>query len=255
MFSARLRQPKKYSDDEKLAYVDAVITTLGLTGFANAVIGVPGEGLNIEQRKRVTIGVELAARPELLLFLDEPTSGLDSNTAWSICTLLRKLADNGQAILCTIHQPSGPLFNMFDRLLFLRNGRSIYFGDIGPNSRTVTGYFGKQQVRECGIDENPAEWLLDIASPKSSASNTVDWSHIWQTSSEREKIKDILKATKEKLLASVPEVRKSSSSGTYASSFLYQLCCVTKRNLEHDWRTPSYLYSKIFLTIGAVSTR
>jgi ATP-binding cassette, subfamily G (WHITE), member 2, PDR len=63
-------------------------------------------GLNVEQRKRVTICIELAARPELLLFLDEPTSGLDSNTAWSICTLLRKLADNGQIILCTIHQPS-----------------------------------------------------------------------------------------------------------------------------------------------------
>lgn len=53
----------------------------------------------MEQRKRLTIGVELAAKPALLLFLDEPTSGLDSQTAWSICALLRKLADNGQAIL------------------------------------------------------------------------------------------------------------------------------------------------------------
>jgi ABC-type multidrug transport system ATPase subunit len=61
-------------------------------------------GLNVEQRKRLTIGVELAAKPKLLLFLDEPTSGLDSQTAWSICTLLRDLANNGQAILCTIHQ-------------------------------------------------------------------------------------------------------------------------------------------------------
>ena len=101
IFSARLRQPPEYSDAEKLAYVDEVMETLGLTKFANAIIGTPGEGLNIEQRKRVTIGIELAARPELLLFLDEPTSGLDSSTAWSICTLLRKLADKGQAILCT----------------------------------------------------------------------------------------------------------------------------------------------------------
>ena len=70
IFSARLRQSKKYSDAEKLAFVDEVIKTLGLTRFADAVIGVPGEGLNIERRKRVTIGIELAARPELLLFLD-----------------------------------------------------------------------------------------------------------------------------------------------------------------------------------------
>ena len=60
-------------------------------------------------------------------------SGLDSDTAWSICTLLRKLASNGQAILCPIHQPSGILYQMFDRLLFLSEGRLLYFGDIGAD--------------------------------------------------------------------------------------------------------------------------
>ena len=49
----------------------------------------------MEQRKRLTIAVEMAAKPELLLFLDEPTSGLDSQTAWSILSLLKKLAANG----------------------------------------------------------------------------------------------------------------------------------------------------------------
>ena len=58
----------------------------------------------MEQRQRLTIGVELVAKPDLLLFLDEPTSGLDSQTAWSVATLIRKLSDSGQAILCTIHQ-------------------------------------------------------------------------------------------------------------------------------------------------------
>ena len=88
-----------------------------MEAYADAVVGVPGEGLNVEQRKRFTIGVEMAAKPALL-FLDEPTSGLDSQPAWSICALLRKLADNGQAILCTIHQPSAVLFQEFDRLYF-----------------------------------------------------------------------------------------------------------------------------------------
>ncbi|MCJ1270047.1 hypothetical protein MMC22_009941 [Lobaria immixta] len=251
IFSARLRQPKKYSDAQKLAFVDEVIATLDLTRFANAAIGVPGEGLNIEQRKRVTIGVELAARPELLLFLDEPTSGLDSNTAWSICTLLRKLADNGQAILCTIHQPSGTLFQMFDRLLFLRDGQSIYFGDIGPDSRTLIDYFHNLGVRMCRPEENPAEWLLDITSESPDAKNTVNWSHAWQSSLERRMVKDTIKTMKEKLLASVAAAKEITSSGEYASSFLYQLYSVTCRNFEHDWRTPSYLYSKLFLTVGA----
>lgn len=250
IFSARLRQPKKYSDAQKIAYVDEVIATLDLTKFADAVIGVSGEGLNIEQRKRVTIGVELAARPELLLFLDEPTSGLDSNTAWSICTLLRKLADHGQAILCTIHQPSGTLFEMFDRLLFLQDGRSIYFGEIGLHSRTVIGYFEQQNVRRCEAAENPANWLLDVTAHGPSTSQVIDWQDAWRTSQERTTVKHTAEKMKQQLMESVQE---TSRSGEYASSFIYQLYTITKRNFEHDWRTPSYLYSKLFLTLGAVS--
>ena len=253
IFSARLRQPPKYSDVEKLTYVDEVLTTLGLTKFANAVIGTSGEGLNIEQRKRVTIGIELAARPELLLFLDEPTSGLDSSTAWSICTLLRKLANDGQAILCTIHQPSGVIFDMFDRLLFIQNGRSIYFGDIGPGSQTVLRYFHEQGVRACEPEENPAEWLMDISSRDTNGHEKADWPSIWQVSRERHKVKEALKMMKKRLQAPPTEAPEAQSRGKYASLYLDQLYHVTRRNFEQDWRTPSYLYSKLFLTFGAVS--
>lgn len=101
--------------------------------FADAIIGFPGEGLNVEQRKRLTIGVELAARPQLLVFLDEPTSGLDSQTSWAICDLIERLAKAGQAVLCTIHQPSAMLFSRFDRLLLLRpGGKTVYFGGKCP---------------------------------------------------------------------------------------------------------------------------
>jgi len=102
---------------------------LDMQDFADAVVGVLGEGLNIEQRKRLTIGVELAAKPPLLLFVDEPTSGLDSQTSWAILELLKKLSDAGQSILCTIHQPSAILFQRFDRLLLLaEGGQTVYFG-------------------------------------------------------------------------------------------------------------------------------
>lgn len=128
-FSAVLRQPATIPRAEKLSYVEDVISMLDMQGFSGAVIGSPGEGLNVEQRKRLTIGVELAARPELLVFLDEPTSGLDSQTSWSICDLIEKLTKNGQAILCTIHQPSSMLFQRFDRLLLLASGgKTVYFG-------------------------------------------------------------------------------------------------------------------------------
>jgi ABC-type multidrug transport system ATPase subunit len=134
---------------------------LNMQDFAEAVVGVPGEGLNVEQRKLLTIGVELAAKPALLLFLDEPTSGLDSQSSWAIIAFLRKLADNGQAVLATIHQPSAILFQEFDRLLFLaKGGKTVYFGDVGKNSRTLLDYFESNGAEKCGENENPAEVSL-----------------------------------------------------------------------------------------------
>jgi ABC-type multidrug transport system ATPase subunit len=154
-FSAMLRQPKSVSKAEKYNYVEQVIKMLNMKDFAEAVVGTPGEGLNVEQRKLLTIGVELAAKPQLLLFLDEPTSGLDSQSAWSICAFLRKLADNGQAVLSTIHQPSAILFQQFDRLLFLaKGGRTVYFGEIGEQSRTLLDYFERNGARKCDPSEN-----------------------------------------------------------------------------------------------------
>jgi ABC-type multidrug transport system ATPase subunit len=108
------------------------------------------KGLNVEQRKKLTIAVELVAKPELLLFLDEPSSGLDSQTSWSVIDLLEKLTRYGQAILYTIHQPSALLFQRFHRLLFLApEGKPVYFGDIGPNSRIVIDYFERNGARPC----------------------------------------------------------------------------------------------------------
>lgn len=154
-FSAVLRQPKTVSKEEKHKYVEEVIEMLNMQDFADAIVGTPGEGLNVEQRKLLTIGVELAAKPALLIFLDEPTSGLDSQSSWSICAFLRKLADRGQAVLSTIHQPSAMLFQQFDRLLFLaKGGRTVYFGDIGQESRTLLDYFEANGARACGSSEN-----------------------------------------------------------------------------------------------------
>jgi ATP-binding cassette subfamily G (WHITE) protein 2 (SNQ2) len=72
-FSALLRQPRSTPKEKKLAYVDTIIDLLELHDIEDAIIGVPGAGLGIEQRKRLTIGVELSAKP-LLLFLDEVRS-------------------------------------------------------------------------------------------------------------------------------------------------------------------------------------
>lgn len=165
-FSARLRQPSDVPLREKYDYCERIIELLELRPIAGATIGQPGAGLNQEQRKRVTIAVELASKPDLLLFLDEPTSGLDSLAAFNIVRFLRKLANAGQAVLCTIHQPSAVLFEQFDDLLLLQSGgRVVYHGELGSDSRTLRDYFEGKGGRPCPQDVNPAEVFTYSSSP------------------------------------------------------------------------------------------
>jgi ABC-type multidrug transport system ATPase subunit len=119
-FSAYLRQPAHVPKKEKDAYVEQILELLEMDKIGDALIGDLGEGtgISVEERKRLTIGVELVGKPKLL-FLDEPTSGLDAQSSFNIVRFIRKLADAGWPVLCTIHQPSATLFEHFDHLLLL----------------------------------------------------------------------------------------------------------------------------------------
>ena len=245
-FSALLRQPKKIPHKEKLEYVNEVISVLEMGSYADAVVGVPGEGLNVEQRKRLTIGVELAAKPDLLLFLDEPTSGLDSQTAWSILQLLKKLADNGQAILCTIHQPSAVLFQQFNQLLFLHKGQTVYFGPIGEKANTLTSYFERNGSRSCGTEENPAEWMLDTVGAAPGSQNTIEWGQVWRESPEKQNIRETLTEMKSEL-SKKPVDSDPTALDEFADTFSTQWLSVQIRVFQQLWRTPGYLYSKVLL--------
>ncbi|KAF4984703.1 hypothetical protein FZEAL_143 [Fusarium zealandicum] len=251
-FSALLRQPATTPEAEKIAYVDEVIKLLDMQEYADAVVGVLGEGLNVEQRKRLTIGVELAAKPPLLLFVDEPTSGLDSQTSWAILDLLEKLSKAGQSILCTIHQPSAMLFQRFDRLLFLaKGGRTIYFGDIGENSKTLTNYFEKNGSDSCPKGENPAEWMLEVIGASPGSHTDIDWHNVWRESPEYQEVQTEL----QRLKSDGPSINSAihdNDTGSYrefAAPFWSQLQVATRRAFEQYWRTPSYIYSKAALCI------
>ncbi|KAJ7657217.1 ABC-2 type transporter-domain-containing protein [Mycena polygramma] len=247
-FSAILRQHKSIPEAEKLAYVDEVIALLEMESYASAIVGVPGEGLNVEQRKRLTIAVELVAKPELLVFFDEPTSGLDSQTAWSICQLMRKLANHGQAILSTIHQPSAILMQEFDRLLFLApGGKTVYFGDIGENSKVLTGYFEKYGAHPCPPDANPAEWMLEVIGAARGAKSVNDWPEVWKTSDERLQVRKEF----DQMVAELSKIEDAGDSVAgyelFAMPFSTQLRHCFKRVWIQYWRTPSYIYSKLTL--------
>ncbi|KAI1853850.1 hypothetical protein JX265_012681 [Neoarthrinium moseri] len=252
VFSALLRQPENVPTEEKLKHVEEVIELLDMQQYADAVVGVLGEGLNVEQRKRLTIGVELAAKPPLLLFVDEPTSGLDSQTSWVVLDLLEKLSRAGQSILCTIHQPSAMLFQWFDRLLLLaEGGKTVYFGDVGENSKTLIEYFERNCADTCPPTDNPAEWMLKVIGAAPGSYSKVDWHQTWRSSVEYNHVQDELSRLRSKEHNKRPrEDDDENFDKQFATSLKYQFRVVTKRVFQQSWRSPSYIYSKLVLCIA-----
>jgi len=246
-FSAILRQPSYVPRAEKIAYVDNIVDLLELNDLQDAIIS----SLGVEQRKRLTIGVELAAKPALLLFLDEPTSGLDSQSAYSIVRFLKKLAHAGQAIVCTIHQPSSVLIQQFDMILALNpGGNTFYFGPVGENGKDVIDYFAKRGV-QCPPSKNVAEFILETAAKpvKRPDGTKINWNEEWMNSEEAHNvIKEIdgLKLTRSK---TKPEEVRKEEQKEFAASIGLQTSELLKRTFKQYWRDPSYLYGKLFVSV------
>ncbi|GME84417.1 unnamed protein product [Ambrosiozyma monospora] len=220
-----------------------------MESYSDAIVGVPGEGLNVEQRKRLTIGVELVAKPKLLLFLDEPTSGLDSQTAWSILCLIKKLSKAGQAIMCTIHQPSAMLFSQFDNMLLLKSGGEVvYFGEIGKDAETLINYFERNGSLKCPENANPAEWMLEAIGATPGSHPDQDYHQIWLQSPEHAATIAELERLEKDLLKK-PELQVENKGSSYASSMWVQYVQVTKRVFQQYWRSPDYIWAKIVLVL------
>ncbi|KAM5348133.1 hypothetical protein ACJ41O_007957 [Fusarium nematophilum] len=135
--SARIRLPRNWKKADVEAHVESVIDCLELSHVRNSRVGSVGKPvISGGQRKRVSIGMELAAAP-MAIFLDEPTSGLDATAASSIMRTLKAIARLGISIIVIIHQPRTEIFDLFDNLILLGNGQTIYEGP----QREAQGYF------------------------------------------------------------------------------------------------------------------
>ena len=139
--------------------VESTIQMMGLQACADSLIGGwLRRGISGGERKRTSIGYEMITKPSMLL-LDEPTSGLDSSTAVRIVNLLRRQAERGMSVLATIHQPSSELFHLFDRVILLSEGFTVYNGP----PQGVKDYFAPYGL-EIKNYSNPADKLSIIAS-------------------------------------------------------------------------------------------
>jgi ABC-type multidrug transport system ATPase subunit len=109
------------------------------------------KGISGGERKRTSIGVELITDPQLI-FLDEPTTGLDSFTAAGVMETLRALASSGRTVVSTIHQPNSEIYNNFDRLLLIVQGKIVYFNEAS----LACDYFATLDYK-CPNASNPAD--------------------------------------------------------------------------------------------------
>lgn len=158
--SALLRLPRDMSRIMKEQRVLEVEKQLGISHIKDQLIGSEegnGRGISGGEKRRVGIACELVTSPSIL-FLDEPTSGLDAFNAFNVVECLVSLAKNyNRTVIFTIHQPRSNIVSLFDHLVLLAKGRTVYSGPFS----SCQDYFDRNGY-PCPPGFNIADYLVDL---------------------------------------------------------------------------------------------
>ncbi|TMW67526.1 hypothetical protein Poli38472_011146 [Pythium oligandrum] len=250
-FSAFLRQGSDIPDSQKYDSVNEVLDLLDLHPIADQII----RGSSVEQMKRLTIGVELAAQPSVL-FLDEPTSGLDARSAKVIMDGVRKVANTGRTVVCTIHQPSWEVFSVFDSLLLLkRGGQTVYFGELGTKAVELVEYFeaipGVTLLEE---GYNPATWMLEVigAGVGNTTNADTDFVAVFDSSEKKALLDENL--ARPGVCVPAPGASLLEFKSKRAATEWTQARFLIDRFMKLYWRTPSYNLTRyvVYIFVGLV---
>lgn len=236
MFQAQVRlDPRLFSPEQCATRVEKVMADLGLSHRADSRIGnEANRGLSGGEKKRVAIGVQLVTDPSVL-FLDEPTSGLDAFNSLSVMRLLRQLAEKGKTVIATVHQPRSTMYDLFDQLLVLNQGRTVYQGP----AKNATSYFARLGFR---VPEHvsPADYVIDVLLDPDRASlatkdiSTLDFAATWDASPEYEEIMHLVQDAKTEF----PVLDTLSDIRPFATSRWVQFGHLASRQLRLQWRDP-----------------
>ncbi|CAM6107413.1 unnamed protein product [Calypogeia fissa] len=247
VFSAWLRLSPEVDKQTRMMFVEEVMNLVELDVLRDFVVGQPGvSGLSTEQRKRLTIAVELVANPSII-FMDEPTSGLDARAAAIVMRAVRNIGDTGRTIVCTIHQPSIDIFEAFDELLLLKSGgKTIYGGPLGRYSRHLIEYFeaipGVLKIKD---GYNPATWMLEVTSASMETRLGVDFADIYTKSTAYQNNMALVKGSSNP----APGSTDVEFPTTYAQSFWVQFQAGLWKMGMSYWRNTNYTAVKFSFVI------
>ncbi|KAJ3670859.1 hypothetical protein LUZ60_008285 [Juncus effusus] len=246
VFSSWLRLPSDVDSNSRLMFVEEVMELVELNSLRDSLVGLPGvSGLSTEQRKRLTIAVELVANPSII-FMDEPTSGLDARAAAIVMRAVRNTVDTGRTVVCTIHQPSIDIFESFDELFLMkRGGEEIYVGPLGRHSSELIKYFESVEgVHKIKDGYNPATWMLEVTTLAQEDILGVSFTEVYKNSELYQRNKALIKE-----LSTPPAGSSDIHFETkYSQSFFIQcMACLWKQNLSY-WRNPPYTAVRFFFT-------
>ncbi|ONK66657.1 uncharacterized protein A4U43_C06F10630 [Asparagus officinalis] len=246
VYSSWLRLPSEVNSETRKMFIEEVMELVELKPLREALVGLPGvNGLSTEQRKRLTIAVELVANPSII-FMDEPTSGLDARAAAIVMRTVRNTVDTGRTVVCTIHQPSINIFEAFDELFLMkRGGEEIYVGPLGHHSCHLIKYFEEiQGVSKIKDGYNPATWMLEATTLAQEKLLSINFTDVYKTSLLFQRNKELIK----ELSSPAPGSRDLLLPTQYSQSFYTQcFACLWKQNLSY-WRNPPYVAVRFFFT-------
>ncbi|KAL8171705.1 LOW QUALITY PROTEIN: hypothetical protein V2J09_023509 [Rumex salicifolius] len=246
LFSAWLRLSSEINSKTKEMFIQEVMEVLELTPLRDSLVGLPGvSGLSLEQRKRLTVAVELVANPSII-FMDEPTSGLDARSAATVMRTVKSTVDTGRTVVCTIHQPSIDIFESFDELFLMKQGgQEIYVGPLGINSCHLINYFeGIQGVSRINEGQNPASWMLEVTKPEKEASLGVDFAELYRSSNLFMRNKILIQETN----TTKANNKECDVSSKYSQSYKTQFAaCLWKQHWSY-WRYPQYTTLRLLFT-------
>ncbi|MQM16082.1 hypothetical protein Taro_049036, partial [Colocasia esculenta] len=228
-------------------FVEEVLELVELASLRGAMVGLPGfSGLSTEQRKRLTIAVELVANPSII-FMDEPTTGLDARAAAIVMRTVRNTVNTGRTVVCTIHQPGIDIFEAFDELFLMKQGgEEIYVGPLGHNSCHLINYFqGIKGISKIKDGHNPATWMLEITGKTQEESLGLNFTEIYKSS----ELFLTTRALIGELGQPIPGAKDLYFSTQHSQPFLHQcIACLWKQHKSY-WRNPAYSSIRIFFTI------